>query len=336
MKACTFNKNILSISDTNVLKGLALLLLLCHHLFYLQNGLFEDIHVFENHYLVTEIGLFSKLCVVMFVFLSGYGLMAQAEAKGEIENVKEWYIRRFKKLMLNYWFIWLVFVPISYYYFGMTFEKAYQHNVGIHFVFDILGVHALFYSGKVLCYNPTWWFMSCIIVLYLLFPLMYKMMKRDPFTLLLLTLIVSFLPVPYMDVIQFNIVAFALGMWMMKSPPPLLNVKWFVLLLAALYAIDRNFNSYPLLIDCLLTLLIVQLYLIVKCPRLLNDVMQFLGRHSMNIFLFHTFIFYFWFQDFIYATHNPLLIFLTLLGICIPISILLEWLKKYTIYKLIF
>lgn len=62
--------------------------------------------------------------------------------------------------------------------------------------------------------------------------------------------------------------------------------------------------------------------------------MSFLGKHSMNIFLFHTFIFVFWFQDFIYCSRNPIVIFFTLLFICIPISMLLEWIKKYTIYRL--
>ena len=62
--------------------------------------------------------------------------------------------------------------------------------------------------------------------------------------------------------------------------------------------------------------------------------MAFLGKHSMNIFLFHTFIFYFWFQNIIYASRNPIIIFFTLLAICIPISIVLEWMKRYTIYKL--
>ena len=106
----------LSLKDTKALKGLALLLLLTHHLFYVQNGLYNDIQLYKSIYLVQEIGMFSKLCVVMFVFLSGYGLMAQADIKGNLGSVKEWYIRRYKKLMFNYWMIWLVFVPISYFY----------------------------------------------------------------------------------------------------------------------------------------------------------------------------------------------------------------------------
>lgn len=222
------NPSALSIKDTNVLKGLALLLLLWHHLFYIQNGLFDDINLFKKINLVQELGMFCKLCVVLFVFLSGYGLMAQAEVKGGISDLKNWYMRRFKKLMLNYWAIWIAFVPISYFFFDMTFEKAYQTNVSIQLILDIFGIHDLFYSGKILCYNPTWWFYSCIIVLYLLFPHMYKMIKRDPISLLLLTFVISFLPIPFIGVIKFNIVAFSLGMWMaiVKNAPPHLPTKF--------------------------------------------------------------------------------------------------------------
>lgn len=325
----------LTLQDTNVLKGLAICLMLIHHLFWIQNGLFDDIQI-GNLFLVNQIGKMAKICVAFFVFLSGYGLMIQAERKGGVGSLRNFYTHRFKKLFLNYWFIWLIFVPISYFCFGMTFQNAYQTNVSWHLLADLLGLHSLIFSDTY-CYNPTWWFYSCIIVLYLLFPLMYKMMKKDPLSLLLLTLILSFLPIPFVDVIRFYIVAFAVGMWMVyaKIAPPRRSVKWLTLLLMFLYAIGRLFNSYPIMIDCLLTLLIVRCYSMIEWSKTVKRVMAFLGKHSMNIFLFHTFIFSFWFKDFVYASRNPILIFLTLLLSCLVISIVLEQIKKYTICKLV-
>ena len=88
------------------------------------------------------------------------------------------------------------------------------------------------------------------------------------------------------------------------------------------------------MMDCLLSAAIIQLYRSVNIHKYITKVLAFIGKHSMNIFLFHTFIFYFWFQDIVYASRNPIIIFLTLLAICIPISMALEWIKKYTIYKL--
>ena len=68
----------LSLNDTMLLKGVALLLLLAHHLFYQGIG-YNDVHLYGNHYLVKEIGIISKLCVAIFVFLSGYGLTVNAD-----------------------------------------------------------------------------------------------------------------------------------------------------------------------------------------------------------------------------------------------------------------
>lgn len=64
----------LSKTDTLVLKGVALLLLLSHHLFYKNPGLYNDITIIGNHQLVQTVGIVSKVCVSIFVFLSGYGL----------------------------------------------------------------------------------------------------------------------------------------------------------------------------------------------------------------------------------------------------------------------
>ena len=67
----------LSLYDTTDLKGVAILLL-AHHLFYQGIG-YNDIHLYGSHYLVKEIGIVSKLCVAIFVFLSGYELTVNAD-----------------------------------------------------------------------------------------------------------------------------------------------------------------------------------------------------------------------------------------------------------------
>lgn len=216
---------ILGKDDTLTLKGVAILLLLSHHLFFQNAGLYYDIQLWENHYLLQEIGIMSKVCVSIFVFLSGYGLAVGAEKKGGIPCLKKFYAHRFKKLFLNYWLIWLIFVPISYFCFDMTFEKVYQHHVGLQLMTDIFGVHEIFFGSPVYCYNPTWWFYSCIIVLYILFPLLYKWVCSDTISVLLASIAVSFLPIPHTGFIRFYIVAFVFGIVFAAKniPPPIIK-----------------------------------------------------------------------------------------------------------------
>ncbi len=153
-------------SDSNTLKGLALIFLLVHHLFYIRNGQFDDIEIFDGHYLVNMIGKACKVCVPMFVFLSGYGLTASSKKLGKIK-LSHFYIHRFTKLYFNYWLMWLLFVPVGVFVFGITFETVYGEHVLSKFILDFLGLINIFGGYG---YNPTWWFYSCIIVLYLFFP----------------------------------------------------------------------------------------------------------------------------------------------------------------------
>lgn len=60
---------------------------------------------------------------------------------------------------------------------------------------------------------------------------------------------------------------------------------------------------------------------------MLNRFLKFVGNHSFNIFLFHTFIYGMYFREFIYSLKHPLLIWLSLLLMCLNISVLIEKLK---------
>lgn len=70
-----FDKNV-----TSQMKALALMLMLVHHL-WKHN---EMVHYGPLSYsgILEQIGLFGKICVGIFLFLSGYGLMASAEIRG--------------------------------------------------------------------------------------------------------------------------------------------------------------------------------------------------------------------------------------------------------------
>lgn len=101
--------------------------MLFDHLFYSPSStsLFWDYHIHIgslNIGIVNQLGVYAKLCVAFFVFASGYGL----ETTFQDKKVKAltFYKHRFKKLYLNYWFIWLLFVPIGIFVFGRTPAEA--------------------------------------------------------------------------------------------------------------------------------------------------------------------------------------------------------------------
>lgn len=201
----------LSLKESNFLKGIALILLLIHHLFYQNNGMFDDIPIGRYH-LVNMIGLACKVCVAIFVFLSGYAC-AKTTQFGSWGDVFHFYGRRLKKLFLNYWFIWLIFVPAGIFIFGRSFDDVYAEPKILNFLLDFFGLINL--TGK-LGYNPTWWFYSCILTLYLIFPLMWMIVVKWPrvvFVLLAASVAVFFFHTPkWFSPAKYYLLPFTLGM----------------------------------------------------------------------------------------------------------------------------
>ncbi len=172
----------LSSNDSLILKGIAICAMLRHHLFTTA----------EYGNFVLFLGGLGKVCVAIFLFASGYGLYVQYN-KLNVSPTKDgakvsfmFLIKRFIKFYVNYWVVFIIFVPIGVFVFGRTLNQPYGESVNLfkRFIYDVLGVQG--FSS----YNITWWFNKLIIILYLLFPLMFFLIKRFPWMTLLVLLVV--------------------------------------------------------------------------------------------------------------------------------------------------
>ncbi len=338
----------LSLNNTNVIKGIAICAMLWHHLFV---GLQE----FGTG--IERVAATCKVCVALFVFLSGYGLTIQFEKKSfqdwknKTAHVVLFLLRRITKFYLNYWIVFLLFVPIGVFIFGRTPSVAYSKNdsSAINLLFDFLGLQG--YNS----YNITWWFNRLILCLYLFFPFLYWTMKSRlvfPWMLLLLYFDPGSILYPLRFValgLDVYIITFALGICMAAHKEGLnrvlqktnvFAVLCILFIVAATFLYLRNSgvfdDSNGFGADPLAT---VPLVFFVATLSSLFDIrfrlLAFLGRHAMNIFLLHTFIFSYFFHSFVYSFENPFLIFLVLLCSSFLLSIILEFLKKHLgFYKL--
>lgn len=328
------SEGILVKNNSLILKGGGILLMLIHHLFYSEwSQQYYDDLIIHGVGIVNQLGHFCKLCVAVFVFVSGYGLAASTPPNVKL---KDFYWRRFKKLYLNYWYIWLLFVPVTYFVFGRTFTEAYGDHAMIKGVLDFFGLLKMFGFDS---YNPTWWFYNCILILYLLFPLLNKWLLKSTYLLVSVTITCGLLFfIPGVNVISGYLFVFLAGMLMSKMPVQwVTDTKWWQVLIALLMlSLWRLTKNCPTQIaDGLLCVGMALMVYKIKWSKWLGQAMESLGKHSMNMFLTHTFIFYFWFSKYIYITRNPLLIFLSLLVSSYLLSVLIEWTKrKVGFYKL--
>ena len=338
----------LSLNNTHVIKGVAICAMLWHHLFVGSP---------EYGTGVERVAATCKVCVALFVFLSGYGLTIQFEKrmfldwKSKASHVVRFVLLRFAKFYLNYWVIFLLFVPLGAFAFGRTPSIAYGENssVATSLLFDFFGLQGLS------SYNVTWWFNRLIFCLYLSFPFLYWTMKSRlvfPWMLALLYFDPGSILYPLRfvaDGLDVYLITFALGVCTAAHKDGLNRVLHKVnvfVLSCTLFAVAATFlylrnsgafdNSNGFGADPLATVPLV--FFIVVLSNIFDlkfKAIAFLGRHSMNIFLLHTFIFSYFFHSFIYSFENPFLIFAVLLGISLLLSFLLEFLKERSgFYKL--
>ena len=236
--------------------------------------------------------------------------------------------------MTNYWFIWLLFVPLGFIFGALSLDSIYGNHAIIKLVLDFLGVANCFgYYGI----NPTWWFMSCIILLYLIFPLLSKTRKYK-WIWCIIALGVGCLPISLyiINPIKSYLFAFVVGIICASSEKTqyILGSAWMKYIapvaFVAFFAI-RNIIPYGQLLDGVIAVFLAVTYKeLISSMKSLGRSLEFIGKHSMNIFLFHTFIYYIYFPNLIYWSRNPILIYMTLLVTCICISVMIEWLKRTT------
>ena len=78
------SKNIFSNKHTNIVKGVAVILLLFYHLFYIKGSLDKYVMFFSlEKEIVYKIVFLCHVCVQIFTVLSGYGLLKSADKKKE-------------------------------------------------------------------------------------------------------------------------------------------------------------------------------------------------------------------------------------------------------------
>lgn len=152
-------------TDTKVIKGVAVLLMLMHHLFYFPDNrpysmpeVRQTLPNFMGQGLETMLGIFGVICVPIFFFLAGYGLYLQTRRDGfRLE-------KRILAVYTQYWKIFFIFIPIGFLFF--RHQSDYCKAMAYCHVFEQRGMQELF--SALFClktpYNYEWWFLRGYVV----------------------------------------------------------------------------------------------------------------------------------------------------------------------------
>jgi peptidoglycan/LPS O-acetylase OafA/YrhL len=321
------NGRVFDLNSTLACKGVALLLLLWHHLFY---------ECPQYGHIVFFTATLSKVCVSMFVFLSGFGFAESI--KGKNVGLFAFYKKRLVPLYFNYWLIAAIFVPFGIFVMNRSLESAFSRHALSRFLVQMSGLH-MFLHGEY-GYNATWWYMSVIIALVILFPFFFDLTRKYGWFLWGILLCVSLRDKVYLPVVKEWISPFALGIlfsqreYFKRIDCELRRFGWwrfvFLVILVISVALLRAYGyllNGPKIDWFFGFVIILTTWEFANSIKYIQSALSFLGEHLFNIFLFHTFIFYYFWKDFIYGFDQPVLIFAVLLVLCVAVSMIIERVK---------
>ena len=302
--------------------------------------------------LTLYIAQFFKICVGLFVFLTGYGMtisMKKNNPQTEITTTKTLpYIeKRLFSLLSNFIFIFLL-IQIICFPTGRFFEiYGKSGSALIYFVIDMFGLAKLFRTPS---FIGTWWYMSLAIVLIIIFPLMLKLYREYRWILIFAVILV-----PRLSGLDFTkdlfhwILAMTLGMvcaetdlftlWknfednkFQKIPSAFLFLFHLIILVGLIVCRQSEAGSNLLdVFDGIIPVYVIYFSLryIVNIPGI-HSILIFLGKHSMNMFLTHTLIRTTYFEAYSYGFGNAWINVIVLLIETVLISMIIEFLKKVT------
>ena len=345
----------LSKNDSLALKGLAVLLLVFHHCYRTSAKFAAYEPVFQplNANQVIQLGLYAKICVSIFAFVSGYGLLYsynRDHLKSE-KSTSDWVRQRLFSTLSGYWIIailsYILFACLGLLRLSKWGDTPFQQFGGI--LTDILGVSNLL---GVKSLNGAWWYISAAIVFILFLPVLACSMKNLGWATSVLIIFV----LPRVFGFGFTggtssypfLMAFVLGMSCCHSDiigrirrlkiveNRRLNegIKFFMILMLVLFGVwsegkvdKKIFWEYSFAIIPFFVIVFFVVY--IQRIRVISDLFSFLGKHSMNIWLTHSFV-----RDYLPGIVWKIKYFLVppvvILLISLIISMLLEYLKRIT------
>lgn len=288
--------------NTQVAKGVAVLFLIWHHLRFGQlvsNPVPSGFGVLMAFY--------GKLCVAIFLVLSGYGLWMSYNKKRP--KLLDFYKGKITNLMTPYWICFIVFGALGALFFGRTLDYLYAGRISSMFI-NFFGLNMFFKTPSM---NDAWWFISLILLWYLLFPFAFKFLDKAPMIFTVLTC-GSLLWRSNYFIVDW-IFSFFIGMVFAKYDLFVKTKEWgsvkirLPLLICALVVTGylrylmtmHTYYSY-LKMDGFMAIIIIQIMFdLYEYLGKVNDVLEFFGRHSFNIYLCHSFFMSYFFWDLVYG-----------------------------------
>lgn len=347
----TFTKN-----NTLAVKGIAISFLLFYHCFAsvarMGGAEVSFWPVPQNLAMTAASGMVQ--CVGIFAFLSVYGLTLSMKSRypeyefdGHAATL--FVLKRYTKLVLTFLIPFFFCTGITFVTDTSRYQKGMFANI-ISIIVDFFGLGHLF--GTRMLVN-TWWFLSLEILLIVFMPFVLRFYKKYSWLIVIMFLLPgSFLIEKHVHLTKYLfIMPFAVCFadqnvfGRLKAYSPVKNrtlgkVLKFIIstgIILALYAVWNSswgLEHFEFALNGLIPIMIIYwaYEFLIDLP-VIRQILEFLGRHSANVFYIHTFIRALWLKKLTYSWGHAALVWLFLMGSSILCSIFVEAVKKVLHYN---
>ncbi len=351
-------------TDSMCLKGLAIFLLMCIHCF----GSTSRFAGFEFNFwplsqdLYVDLARYCKICVSIFAFISGYGLYLSAKNKvGDLTTINKWTVSRIVKTLSGFWYWYVICFVVILFYNGLPKKIYFDDGIArgaIYMLIDFLGLGELFGTPVL---SGSWWYMSAAIVYIVLMPLIVRWTKKWGWFSLFSAIVIIprilfnsdffgasniftfFLPVYFGALFaEFNIFEKFEKFAIVKNKKLnefLCIVLGVITVFVSIYIWicvpykvlwEFHFGVAPVILIVFFNRFIFRKGGFLR--KYINKVFFFLGKHSMNIYIFHTLLREQILKELLYSMKYPIFTILSLLLISLVISVVFELIKKLIKY----
>lgn len=339
--------------DTNIAKSIAIIMMYIHHLFFdtktYMGYTFSFAPFGESR--TIAIAQLCKVCVSVFVFLTAYGITISFMKKEEREpniSLKRFFMDdlcRWIKLISGFIVIYILAQIFSF--LGRNNTEVYGTGLKrvVYIFLDVAGLASVFGTPS---FNPTWWYMGLALTILLIMPLLYRAHKIGVALFVLTVILPRMLSLEFTP-LRLYLPTMCLGILfaernLFEKMHNLYRDKIFLhmgkiivaaVVLCSLFILRHKSAMMLDITDAFLAVLIIYISFefFGERGRTVKTVAGFCGKHSMNMFLAHSFFKTYYFKDFYYSFGNAWLIVLVLTITTLLFSICVEMLKKYSGYN---
>ena len=318
--------SLLSRDDTKVIKAIAIILMLMHHLWgfptRILGGSLSYLFTIFDQPSIIYIGAFGKICVSLFFFTGGYGIYLNSIGK------KYDVIKKIKNLYAAYWKVFVLFIPVAFLF--CSSQPAYCDEAEIYGAYNSFSLKECIdnFLGLSWSYNREWWFLSSYVVAIISFPVIRAIVNQCSTKVNILLVIISSILVtnvlpaigniesigilnnnflysrffcqsaPYVACFWMGVVVAKGGLLNRLKDAlvdnGLLNPVLDVLILVSIIYLRQTGIGDVLDIFYIPFLIIAGMDLVSRC-KVVKNILLALGKQSTNMWLIHTFCCYYFY-----------------------------------------